>query len=168
MKINIDGTMIEKDVPSVEVRIDDHEFVIARVAFVAPIPLDGIKPQYSYLIYHHGSGCIWEYPPEPETSVVFILHGEDWYMAARQGETLADVRARALRASHNSGPAERWEIRNELGYLLDPKTDVMILPRRVRLFLTLRIGVGAGLHGGGSVPAQSPGTCDHEGGKEEG
>ena len=85
------------------------------------------------------------------TKVIAILHGDDIVVDARPGDSLADLRTRALAACKwpSSRPVEEWEIRDERGVYLDPKALVRDTPMaypswgQSRLFLTLPVGVGA-------------------------
>jgi len=80
-----------------------------------------------------------------EVDILFIVNGEDVPIRIENRATLAKARDKALFESRNTGrPLEDWEIRQESGDWLEP-TQVIeefnFVPG-VRLFLTLRVGVG--------------------------
>ena len=84
--------------------------------------------------------------------VIVILHGEDVLIDAQPDDNLAALRMRALVAygQASSRPVVEWEIRDARGVYLDPAALVRDTPTirppgqfDGRLFLTLRVGVGA-------------------------
>lgn len=80
-----------------------------------------------------------------EAEILFIVNGEDVWVQIEKQATLAEARDKALVESRNSGrPLEDWEIREESGVLLQPARVIEYLNfvPGVRLFLTLRVGVG--------------------------
>ncbi len=80
-----------------------------------------------------------------ETTIVFIVNGEDVPATVNTHEKLHAARNKALAASKNTGrPPDEWEIRDEQGTLLDPNATIasFSFPPRVRLFLTLKVGAG--------------------------
>jgi len=77
--------------------------------------------------------------------IVFIVDGEDVPVFVEAQDRLCDVRNKALANSHHTGrPYDDWETRDERGVLLPPndKVEAFNFPNRVRLFLTLKVGVG--------------------------
>lgn len=80
-----------------------------------------------------------------ETTIVFVVNGEDVTVTANSHEPLGAARNKALAVSKNTGrPPEEWEIRNAEGTPLDPGQKIMLFGfgPRVRLFLTLKVGAG--------------------------
>jgi len=82
---------------------------------------------------------------QENTTIIFIINGEDVPIDVDASSSLRSARDKALVASHNTGrPHDEWEIRSEAGRVLcpDDPIDSMNFPRKVRLFLTLRVGAG--------------------------
>ena len=78
-------------------------------------------------------------------TIIFIVNGEDVSIKASSRTLLRTARNKALADSHNTGrPPEGWEIRDERGILLlpDQKIKSFGFSDRVRLFLTLKVGIG--------------------------
>jgi len=74
-----------------------------------------------------------------------VVNGEPTTVKAHEGERLSAIIPEALRETGNSGqPPENWELRDEDGKLLDGEQliESFNFPKRVRLFLNLKAGVG--------------------------
>jgi len=80
-------------------------------------------------------------------TVLFIVSGEDARVPFVTGDLLWELRDTVLKQTRNTGrPPEDWEVRLETGRELDPLASVNELvpegQRSIRLFLSLRCGVG--------------------------
>jgi len=83
-------------------------------------------------------------------TLLFIINGEDVLVEAEPEETLGAARDQGLKQSRNTGrPPEDWTVRDETGKEIDPAALIESFgwPRKVRLFLSLKIGFGGGLNG---------------------
>jgi hypothetical protein len=82
---------------------------------------------------------------EDQIHFTVVVNGEPTEVKARAGERLATIIPEALRQTGNSGqPPENWELRDEAGKLLDSQQPIgsFGFPKKVRLFLNLKAGVG--------------------------
>lgn len=80
-----------------------------------------------------------------EIDFTVVVNGEQVTVKAHENERLAVIIPTALEKTGNSGqPPENWELRDEAGKLLDPEQSIASFdfPKRVRLFLNLKAGVG--------------------------
>lgn len=79
------------------------------------------------------------------TKILFVVYGEDCEISIDPELTLMTAMQQALKNTHNTGrPPEDWEIRDETGKWCDPAADIKSFGwgRKVRLFLSLKVGFG--------------------------
>jgi hypothetical protein len=91
--------------------------------------------------------CLKEADFDP-IELTFIVNGEEIHFIAYERDTLTIIRHKILALNHNTGrPPEEWEIRNVEGARLDPEKLVQDyhFANGERLFLTLKVGIGANL-----------------------
>jgi hypothetical protein len=76
--------------------------------------------------------------------ITMVVNGQPVVIEAKDEDTLAEVRKRALHETENvAQPPENWEIKNEAGAVLDPDKHVgeYHFGKEVTLFLSLKAGV---------------------------
>jgi hypothetical protein len=76
--------------------------------------------------------------------ITVVVNGQPTVVEAKEDETLAEVRKKALHDTQNvAQPPENWEIKNEVGTLLDPEKRVgeYHFGKETTLFLCLKAGV---------------------------
>jgi hypothetical protein len=80
---------------------------------------------------------------EHKVEITMVVNGVPVEIKAKETETVAEVRHKALDETKNLGqPPENWEIKDEAGALLDPNKTVgdYHFGEKVTLFLSLKAG----------------------------
>ena len=84
-------------------------------------------------------------PVPDKLSITVVVNGTPTEVAFSPNSVLRSIVAPALEATGNSGqPAENWELRDVQGNLLDldAKNASFHFPPEVKLFLSLKAGIG--------------------------
>lgn len=75
----------------------------------------------------------------------FIVNGEEVEIRAERGQPIHLATRLALKKRHHTGrPWQDWELRTESGQAIDDQSQPVESLSSLRLFLTLKIGLGAG------------------------
>ena len=83
--------------------------------------------------------------PRNKTTITVIVNGTPTEVEANEHAPLRTIIPRALEQTGNSGqPPDQWELKDALGNLLDldRKIGDYNFPEDVKLFLSLKAGVG--------------------------
>ena len=77
-------------------------------------------------------------------TMTVVVNGVPTEVTFNKNAPLHTIVPEALRETGNSGPPERWEIKDQAGNLLDgnKKIEDFKFPDNVTLFLSLKAGVG--------------------------
>lgn len=75
----------------------------------------------------------------------FVINGEDWPLNVDVSQPLSIARDLALKETHNTGrPPEEFEMRNERGEYMDPRSSAAAygIEKFQRLYLSIKVGAG--------------------------
>ena len=84
-------------------------------------------------------------PNKNKDSLTIVVNGQPTEVEANENAPLRTVIPKALAQTHNTGQAlENWELKDELGNLLDldRKIGEFAFSEDVKLFLSLKAGIG--------------------------